>query len=64
METPEQEYSSRSEQLDAVPSPDNPQWSSLEAIGVWIASVLFIIIIPTIILLPYLAMNGVQLTDA
>lgn len=64
METPEQEYSSRSEQLDAVPSPDNPQWSSLEAIGVWIASVIFIIIIPAIILLPYLAMNGVHLTDA
>lgn len=45
-------------------SPDNPPWQTWEAIGVWIASVLFIVIVPAIFLLPYLAMNGVQLTDA
>lgn len=47
-----------------LPSPDNPPWASWEAISVWIASVLFIVIVPAIFLLPYLAMNGVQLTDS
>lgn len=45
-------------------SPGNPPWQSWEAIGVWIASVLFIVFVPAILLLPYLAINGVQLTDA
>lgn len=49
---------------NVVPSPDNPPWASWEAIGLWVASVLFILIIPAIFLLPYLAMNGVQLTDS
>lgn len=45
-------------------SPNNPPWQSWEAIGVWIASVLFIVIIPAIFVVPYLALNGVQLTDS
>lgn len=51
-------------QTNLAPSPGNPPWQSWEAIGVWIASILFIVIIPAIFLLPYLAMNGVQLTDS
>jgi uncharacterized protein len=70
VETPEQaEYYStlpipERSNSGLAPSPDNPPWQSWEAIGVWIASVLFIVIIPAIFLLPYLAMNGVQLTDS
>lgn len=37
------------------PTPDNPPWGVLEAVGLWIASVLLILIIPTLFLLPYLA---------
>ncbi len=36
-------------------TPNDPPWNALEAIGVWIASVLFIVIVPTIFLFPYLA---------
>ena len=41
--------------IAAVPTPNNPSWGSLAAVGVWIASVLFILIVPTLFLLPYLA---------
>lgn len=41
--------------MAAVPTPSNPSWGSLEAVGVWIASVLFILIVPTLFLLTYLA---------
>ena len=70
METPEQaEYCSNlpipeTPQAIVAPSPDNPPWQAWEAVGVWFASVLFIVIVPAIFLLPYLAMNGVQLTDS
>ena len=37
------------------PTPNDPPWGVLESIGVWIASVLFILIFPAIVLLPYLA---------
>lgn len=47
-----------------APSPDNPPWQSWEAIGVWIASVLCILIIPAIFLIPYLALKGVNLADS
>lgn len=49
---------------NTAPSPDNPPWQSWEAIGVWIASVLFIVTIPALFLLPYLALNGVELTNS
>lgn len=35
--------------------PNNPPWNSWVAIGVWFASVAFILVIPTLFLLPYLA---------
>jgi uncharacterized protein len=43
------------EQNAPAVGPDNPPWNSLEAMAVWIVSVLLILIIPTILLLPYLA---------
>lgn len=44
-------------------SPDNPPWNSWTALGVWIASVAFIVIFPNIFLLPYLAKQNINLTD-
>jgi membrane protease YdiL (CAAX protease family) len=40
------------------PTPDNPPWNSLIAVGVFIASVLAIIIVPTIVVLPYVVSQG------
>lgn len=45
------------------PTPDNPPWNSLVAVGVWIASVLAIIIVPTIFVLPYIVSQGPGFTD-
>ena len=50
--------------LERVPTPDDPPWNSLEAIGLWIVSVLLIIIVPAIFLLPYLASLDPPITDA
>ena len=36
------------------PTPDNPPWNGWAAFGVWVASVLFIVVFPNIFLLPYL----------
>lgn len=47
-----------------MPTPDTPPWGILEAIGVWIASVLFILIIPTLFLLPYLATLTPPITES
>lgn len=44
--------------------PDDPPWNSLEAVGVWIASVLMILIVPTLFLLPYLALQDPPITDS
>lgn len=38
-------------------SPDNPQWHSLVGIGVWLASVFFIVLIPLILVIPYAVVN-------
>ena len=40
---------------EIAPTPDNPPWGVLAAIGVWIASVFFILVVPSVVLLPYLA---------
>jgi membrane protease YdiL (CAAX protease family) len=41
--------------LDVItPTPNDPPWSVAAAFGVWISSVLFILIIPAAFLLPYL----------
>lgn len=47
-----------------LPTPNNPPWNSLMAFLVWIASVLFIAIVPSIGLLIYLATQGVNLGDS
>lgn len=43
------------EEASYNPTPNNPPWRSGVAIGVWFASVLFIVIFPGLFLLPYLA---------
>ncbi|MEO6655026.1 MAG: CPBP family intramembrane glutamic endopeptidase [Pyrinomonadaceae bacterium] len=49
--------------IAVIPGPANPPWNSLESVAVWIASVLFILIIPAIFLIPYLAMQSPPITD-
>ncbi|HVF47796.1 MAG TPA: type II CAAX endopeptidase family protein, partial [Pyrinomonadaceae bacterium] len=36
------------------PSPNNPPWTSPTAFGVWVVSVLFVLVIPSLFLFPYL----------
>lgn len=45
------------------PTPDNPSWTSLEAIAVWIVSVLLIVMVPAMLLLPYLATLDPPVTE-
>ncbi|MFV0387949.1 MAG: lysostaphin resistance A-like protein [Pyrinomonadaceae bacterium] len=40
--------------------PNNPPWSSMIAIGVWLASVILIAILPALFVLPYLASQRTQ----
>lgn len=44
-------------------SPNNPPWNSWTALGVWVASVAFIVIFPNVFLLPYLAKQSINLAD-
>ncbi len=44
-------------------TPNNPPGGILAAVGVWVASILFILVIPTLFLLPYLATLEVPITD-
>ncbi len=44
--------------------PNNPPWTSLTAVGVWVASVAFILIIPSLFLLPYLMSLTPPITQA
>ena len=46
------------------PSPDNPPWGPAQGFGLWIASIAFIIILPAIFLLPYLAMQKGSFLDS
>lgn len=39
---------------EKLPTPNNPPWNGWVAIGIWIASVLAIVIFPAIFLLPYI----------
>lgn len=49
---------------ESGPSPNNPPWSSGEAVGVWFASVLLILLVPTIFLLPYLALQDPPILES
>lgn len=44
-------------------SPDNPPWSSPAAVGVWLASVIFIVVFPNLFLLPYLMKQNLDFAD-
>lgn len=45
-----------------IPTPDNPPWSSIAAIGIWFFSVLLLLIIPTIFVLIYVLISGMTVT--
>lgn len=45
----------------AYPSPDNPPWNSLAAIGVWVASFFFIAVVPLFLVIPYANSREVNL---
>jgi uncharacterized protein len=44
-------------------SPNNPPWNSFIAFLVWIASVFFILIVPSFLVLPYLLSQSIDLSD-
>ena len=44
-------------------SPNNPPWNSLIAFLVWLASVAFIVIVPSLLVLPYILSQSVDFTD-
>lgn len=46
------------------PTPDNPPWNSLAAIGVWLASFFLIAVVPLFLVIPYAKFSGVNLIDA
>ncbi|MEP6788242.1 MAG: CPBP family glutamic-type intramembrane protease, partial [Acidobacteriota bacterium] len=48
--------------VDLTPTPNDPPWGMFEAVGVWIASVLFIVFVPAFFLLPYLALHKPPIT--
>lgn len=37
-----------------APTPNNPPWGSAEALGVWVASVILLMVVPALFLVPYL----------
>lgn len=46
------------------PAPDNPPWNSWTAFGVWMASVVFIVVLPNLFILPYIMKKGIVATDS
>lgn len=45
-------------------TPDNPPWNSWTAFGVWLASVVFIVVLPNLFILPYILKKGIVATDS
>lgn len=45
-----------------VPTPNNPPWNWLVALGVWAVSVLLIVLVPLVFVVPYAASRGVMST--
>ncbi len=44
---------------DSLPvSPDNPPWNSLAAVGIWLASIVFIAFVPLLLVFPYILFQG------
>ena len=50
-------------QVETIPTPDNPPWNSVVAVGVWIFSVLAIVVVPMLFLLPYMIWYGTDLRE-
>lgn len=46
--------------LPENPTPNNPPWNSVIAFGVWLASVAFIVLIPNLFILPYVAKQNID----
>jgi membrane protease YdiL (CAAX protease family) len=51
-------------EVETVPTPDNPPWNGWSAMGVWVASIFFIIIFPNIFVLPYIASQNIDFSDS
>lgn len=47
---------------DAI-GPDNPPWGVATAIGVWVISIILIVILPNLFLLPYLVQQNLDLSN-
>lgn len=47
-----------------IPTPNNPPWGSLSAIGIWVFSVLSIFIFPLIFIVPYVLVNRQNSIDS
>jgi membrane protease YdiL (CAAX protease family) len=45
-----------------IPTPNDPSWNALEAVAVWVVSVLLILIVPVFFLLPYVALQNPPIT--
>src|SRR5262245_53505262 len=47
-----------------VPTPNNPPWNSLVALGVWVLSVIFVMVIPLLFVAPYAASQGITFANS
>jgi membrane protease YdiL (CAAX protease family) len=45
------------------PTPDNPPWNSLVAIGVWLISIALVVFVPLIFTAPYILKEGLDFSD-
>jgi membrane protease YdiL (CAAX protease family) len=49
--------------LELMASPDNPPWNGWVALGYWILSVIFIVVVPSVFLVPYVLSKGVDIKN-
>lgn len=66
---PEYQSPLKKETIETSPAliqitPDNPPWNSWTAFGVWLASVVFIVVLPNLFILPYILKKGIVATDS
>lgn len=50
--------------IPSLPTPNDPPWGIGAGMGVWFASVFFILLVPSIFLLPYLALQDPPIIDS
>jgi membrane protease YdiL (CAAX protease family) len=48
----------------STPSPNDPPWNTPAAVGVWLASVVFILVLPNLFLLPYLSAQNTHFANS